>query len=402
MTASRALAVRAAVAVVALLLAWRAIVAATDGASSVKGPAGIAPADPALRSDAPAAAWRAQIAKSPTDYVALVTLARVLERDGDGAGARAAMDEALKLAPADRQTLIEAAAFDLRGGEVSAAMALLRRVSDLYPEAREAALPALAAGLDAGGQDAFFAAVARDDPEWWPEFIAYACAKSRNADVLARLLIARAQSRTVEAAERRCVIGRLQREGRWDLAYQAWLDTLPAAQRRRVGYVYNGDFEIPISNAGFDWTLASVEHVSVEARPSAGAGGRAALRVEFARARWTEPPVRQYLMLVPGRYSFEGRGRSEGLGSWLGVQWGLYCVGEGAGAARQLARTGVFLAASPWESWREEFSVPADCPVQVLRLELANPRSDAKTPGDVTVRLDGVAWFDDFRVRSLD
>jgi hypothetical protein len=401
-TASPALAVRAAVAVVALPLAWLAIVVATDGASGVKGAVGFAPADPSLRSEAPAAAWRAQIAKSPTDYVALVTLARMLERDGDGAGARAAMDEALKLAPADRQTLIEAAAFDLRRGDVRAAMTLLRRVSDLYPEAREAALPALAAGLDAGGQDAFFATVARDDPEWWPEFIAYACAKSRNADVLARLLIAHAQGRTVEAAEKRCVIGRLQREGRWDLAYQAWLDTLPPAQRQRVGYVYNGDFELPISNAGFDWTLPPVEHVSVEARPVAGGGGRAALRVEFARARWIEAPVRQYVMLVPGRYSFEGRGRSEGLGSWLGVQWGLYCVREGAGVPRQLARSGAFLAASAWEAWREAFEVPTDCPVQVLRLELANPRSDAKAPGDVTVRLDGVAWFDDFRIRSLD
>lgn len=399
MTASAALAARVAVAAVALLLAWRAIVVGTDGASSVKGAAGFAPSDRSLIGDAPAA-WRAQVARSPTDYVALAMLARTLERTGDAAGARAAMNEALKLAPADRQTLIEAAAFDLRAGDSPHAMALLRRVSDLYPEAREAALPVLAAGLDAGGQDAFFAGVARDDPEWWPEFIAYACAKVRNTDALARLLTARAGAQAASVGERRCVIGRLQRDGRWDLAYQVWLDTLPLPQRQRVGYVYNGDFELPISNAGFDWTLPATEHVSVEAQPVAGAGGRAALRVEFLRARWTEPPVRQFLMLVPGRYSFEGRGRSEGLGTWLGVQWGLYCVGDGP--ARQLARSGAFLAASAWEAWREEFRVPADCPVQVLRLELANPRSDAKAPGAVTVRLDGVAWFDDFRIRSLD
>ena len=60
------------------------------------------------------------------------------------------------------------------------------------------------------------------------------------------------------------------------------------------------------------------------------------------------------------------------------------------------------IQAFPWDEWREEFLVPADCPVQLLRLELANPRRDAVTPGDVAARLDGAVWFDDFRVRRLD
>ena len=48
------------------------------------------------------------------------------------------------------------------------------------------------------------------------------------------------------------------------------------------------------------------------------------------------------------------------------------------------------------------FVVPKDCPVQRLRLELANPRGDADTPGNVAARLTGTAWFDDFLIRGLD
>ena len=107
-------------------------------------------------------------------------------------------------------------------------------------------------------------------------------------------------------------------------------------------------------------------------------------------------------MLFPGRYRFEGHGRADGLQTWLGVQWGLDPPPENGRAPTQLARSGRFQGASGWEVFRADFTVPGDCPVQVLRIELANPRRDADTPGGVVARLRGSVWFDDLRVRSLD
>ena len=107
-------------------------------------------------------------------------------------------------------------------------------------------------------------------------------------------------------------------------------------------------------------------------------------------------------MLFPGRYRFEGRGRADRLDTWLGVQWGLYCLPDGRATPRQLARSGRFLGSSDWTGWGVDFAVPKDCPVQLLRLELANPREDAGTPGNVAARLTGTAWFDDFLIRGLD
>ena len=43
-------------------------------------------------------------------------------------------------------------------------------------------------------------------------------------------------------------------------------------------------------------------------------------------------------MLVPGKYRFEGRGRADGLDTWIGVQWGLYCLPDEGKAERHLAQ----------------------------------------------------------------
>lgn len=388
--------------VVALVLAWRAIVAATEAWQEGGRAVVLGRAMTTDGSGSPEMRWRAQLARNPTDFVALLALARVLEEKGDVAGARVAIDEATRLAPADRPTLIEAAAFHMRAGEELRSLGVLRRVADLHPDARATIWPVFTAALESGRRDDFFAGIARDDPEWWPSFFGHACQAAQGADALQRVFTVRAVEGKVRADERRCLIGRLQREGRWTNAYQAWLNSLPAAQRRRVGYVYNGDFEQPISNLGFDWTIQAQDGVVVDVRPAPGAGGRGALKVELLNKRWSGPPVQQALMLYPGRYRFEGRGRADRLDTWLGVQWGLYCLADGGATARQLARSGRFLGSSDWTEWGEDFAVPKDCPVQLLRLELANPRGDADTPGNVAARLSGTAWFDDFLIRGLD
>jgi hypothetical protein len=311
------------------------------------------------------------------------------------------MRDAMRLAPADRQTLLEAAAFYLRAGEEAQALAILRRAVDLYPAVRGDVWPLFAVLLDGGRREDFFALAAHDNPEWWPAFFGYACQKSVNVDAVQRVFAARAAAGAVTADERRCLIRRLQRENLWTYAYQAWLNSLPQEQRQRVGYLFNGGFEAPISDVGFDWLTPAQDALTVDAQPVEARMAAAHCESSFGK-RWTGPPVQQYLMLYPGKYRFEGRGRSDGLEPWLGVQWGLYCLAEAGTGERQLARSGRYMGSTPWEGFHEDFTVPKDCPVQLLRLELANPRRDATTPGNVAARLRGSLWFDDFRVRLLD
>ena len=201
--------------------------------------------------------------------------------------------------------------------------------------------------------------------------------------------------------ERRCLIERLQRDGQWTDAYQTWLNGLPLEQRQRLGYVFNGGFELPLSNAGFDWRIPVQDGAVVTAEPGDGVAGRHALTVSFVQQRYAGPPVFQHLMLVPGRYRLEGRARSE-LDAWLGLQWGLYCQERAGRATRQLAHTESFVGSPRWREFGRDFAVPANCPIQLLRLELANPKPGANAPGSVAIRLNGKVWFDDLRVRSVD
>jgi hypothetical protein len=390
------------VGVVALIVVWRIV---ASGYSAFFGPAGPGPdrAKAPLEMTAPDAMWRARLARNPTDYPALVVLALNLERQGKVDEAGSAMREALRLAPAEETTLLQAAGFFLRNGAEPQALAILRRAVELNPDAANAVWPIFSSALNTGRYDPFFAEAARDNPKWWPKFFERACREATDLGAIERVFAVRAAAGDVTAAERTCMIDRLERVGRWGSAYQTWINSLPREQQRRIGFVFNGDFEYPISSVGFDWIIVPQDGINVEAQSIQGARGRRALRIEFVRKRWSRTPVQQYLMLVPGtRYRFQGRGRADGLDTWIGVQWGLYCVQPDGNTGRHLATSDRFRGTSEWIEFRDDFTVPRDCPVQLLRFELANPRQDVAPPENVVTRLNGNVWFDDFTVRSLD
>lgn len=383
-----------AAAIVALLLSWR-IVAGGLAAIVDAAPEASVPA----RDVESVASWRSRIADDPTDVYALIALAWTLEGTGAHEEARSAVAHATALAPADPRLHFEAARLLLRLGEERDALGALRRVADLDRAAEPKVWPMFAALLDARRQDAFFLAIARDPPAWWARFFVFACSTVADTDALRALFAATVDVERATPQERACAIDRLQREGRWTEAYQVWLDSLPVEQRGRVGHVFNGDFEAALSGIGFDWIAPRLEGVVAEGQITEGAHGTRALRVAFVNTRYAGSPVYQYLMLPPGRYRFEGMGRPEGLETWVGLQWGLYCAaGE---PQRQLAKSTRFLGSDDWSAFQEEFAVDADCSLQVLRLELANPRRDADRPGAVAARLRGVVWFDDLRVVAL-
>lgn len=388
--------------VVALLIGWRIV---ASGYTALL--AGVNAPDP-NRSTTPLevatvdAHWQARLARNPTDFPALVILALNLERQGKVTEASAAMREAMRLAPAEEQTLLEASAFYLRNGEEAHALAILRRAVELNPTASGTVWPLFTSALNSGRNDEFFAAAARENPKWWPGFFDQACKSATDLGAVERAFAARAATGKATAAERTCVIERLEHEGQWNRAYQTWINSLPQEQRQRIGFVFNGEFEYPISNVGFDWVIVPQDGVNVEPQQIQGARGKRALRIEFVRKRWSRVPVQQYLVLVPGKYRFEGRGRADGLDTWIGVQWGLYCLkGDGA-PGRHLASSDRFRGTSEWVEFHDDFAVPKDCPVQLLRFELASAPQDAASPESVVTRLNGNVWFDDFRVRSLD
>ncbi len=386
----------------AAVLGWRVLVVGVD-ALSVQNAAPDAQGRRVPWATAePESASRQRLARNPADAAAMLSLARELERQGRRDEADAAMRAVLRLAPSDSQTLVQVAGYFLRIGDEAQALATLRRSADVaHGGLNDTVARVFLTALDTGRHRSFFERVARDNPRWWPEFFRRACEGAANAGVVASVLAVRADAGVASADEWRCLIERLQREGQWVRAHQLWLNSLPMDQRQQVGYVFNGGFELPMSNTGFDWIVPAQDGVTVSAGPGEGMNGRHALNVTFVNKRYGEAPIRQYLMLSSGPHRLEGRVRSD-LESWLGLQWGIYCHDRSGREPRQLARTERFAGSADWAGFGAEFVVPKDCPVQLLRLELANPQPAAAAPGAVAVRLKGTAWFDDLRIRILD
>ena len=384
---------------VGLLLLWRIVVVGFD---AMRGPNDAAEPEAARsHSEAPLAApaLRDHLARNPADGLAMRQLARALDREGKRDEAGAAMRQALRLAPTDRQTLQQAADYFLRAGSNLHGLLVLRRLVDLYPADRDAVWPMFTKAAASGSTNDFFDGAARENPAWWQPFFRYACANAADPDGVRRRLMARVDAGVATDDDRRCVIARLERDGRWTDAYRLWLVTLPSTQRERVGALFNGGFEFPMSNLGFDWILPVQDGVTVDTPPIEGAGGRHALQVLFAGKRYAEPPVYQQLMLVPGAYRLEFRGRADGMDSSVGAQWGVYCMVPPVREPRPLMRSDRFIGSFDWMDFRYDFTVPKDCSVQVLRLELASPRRETAMPGTAAARLRGRLYFDDFTVR---
>jgi hypothetical protein len=329
----------------------------------------------------------------PGEVAALLVLAQDLERTGEAAKAARAYESALAVAPMDRDVLRAAAAFALRQGRMKEALERLDMLATYFGD-HDAVFPALAQLLEAG--DPNWAAVAARGPSWLGAFITNSCRKGVNPALLVPLLQKRVAARRVEPDEVECVTEKLRAAGRWDAAYQVWLNTLPRERLADVGFVFNGGFEFTSSGVGFDWRTApgterETGHSVEFALSRAGVGNRA-LRVTYNGKRQAAAAVAQYLALAPGSYELHGLARIDSLNSVRGLQWVLRCAAQER--APLLAASERFLGSSEWRPFSFEVAIPANCTGQALQLEPAGM-------DEGTTYLAGTAWFDELRLRRL-
>lgn len=178
----------------------------------------------------------------------------------------------------------------------------------------------------------------------------------------------------------------LMAQDRWGEAYARWAGD--AIKRDgRLPLAYNGDFEAPITDAGFDWRRIRVPGVMVHLEQSVGAPGRNAY-IRFLDRRVASAGLELPLFLQPGRYALALRMRASGLRSQLGLQWTVTCAG-GAGV---VAKTDPIDGNVAWREFNATFTIPAaKCAGQKLRLvNLVGAGAGQRVVGEV--------WVDDVRI----
>jgi len=337
------------------------------------------------------------IRENPAQVAALLVLARDFERQSNAKEAARAYEAAYQLAPNDREVLGATAEFHLRSGNVAAAVGLLGRLAESYPETRERVFPVLAEILASRQHTQAWDAVVARGQDWIGPFVLASCNRGVDPARLVALHLKRIAAVKVASQETACLVDRLRVAGRWDEAYQLWLNTLSRERLADVGFVFNGGFEYVPSGIGFDWMPTKrpereVGH-TVDLVSTLGAVGKRALRVAYNGKRQGGIPIAQFLALAPGRYVLSGMARVDGVKAGRGVQWTVRCV-SGEKFAAPLAVSERFVGSSEWRRFSTELTVARTCPGQVLQLE--NVGAD-----EGITYLAGTVWFDDLVLRRV-
>lgn len=359
----------------------------------------------AKRGDPAAAAesYQAAVRADPTAALALVKLALVWQSlMYDAATTHHAVRTAVRLTPSDPTVRGLAAQFWLNadrwaeaGVEWSSALAASPRLETrLFP---------LFLSLGENPPTAkVLETMALQPPVWWPRFLSYVAKNAVQLDTVRSLFaLTRAGGLIPERGERRALIERLQNEQHWNEAYLEWLDSLAPEQRTPIGLLYNGSFDFPIEDAGFDWRRVAPSSIRIEQAPAAGLDGPYGLRVTFDHVAQRGRIVEQILLLTPGRYRLEGQVRvSRRRDAAADLRWELSCVND----TKTLAQTDSFTEVEPWHDFNAVFEVAESCLAQRLRLAVSMDISTESssslrsvTPDKQTTEV----WFDALRVVHL-
>ncbi len=396
---------------VAGILAWRVLVngladyyaaegtvEAASGALRWRGdqPAALYQRGLALGASEPAAAEQSLQAAAwanPTNALVYLTLAELWAKSGRQAAAVGLVEIADALGPLRSPALARSAEFWLGQNRLDRALARWSMLLRTRPETATLLYPILLRLAEDSATRRLLQPLLADPPEWWDRFFAYVTANAMQPETVVFLYQNRNRHGALpDVDEQRTYLGRLWKENRWLEAYLAWLNGLDEQQTRALGSVYNGGFEAPVTNLGFDWRISPPRGAKIETIQTYGAQGDKALHVSFNGERVRFQHVLQYLFLDPGRYRLQGRARPDGLKTERGLRWRLRCVG----ATALLAESELFVGSDDWRSFAVEFAIPDQgCLAQLLRLEL-----DGRV--ELEFEAQGDAWFDDLAVTRLE
>lgn len=335
-----------------------------------------------------AAAWA-----NPTDARIYVTLAELwATKEGRQPAAIELAEIADVLGPVSSPVLAYSADFWQSRGRLDRMLAHWSLLLRTQPTVASALYPELLKFAEDPEQQGLLHPLLENPPAWWDQFFAYAAREAPQTGTVVSLYQQRQRGdQSPSGLEQRAYLERLWRDARWPEAYQAWQKGLNEQQTQALDRIYNGSFELPLTEGGFDWRIASPRGARVETAHTYGARGEKALHVIFDGQRVRFRHVQQYLLLEPGPYRLQGQVRPDSLRTERGLRWTLRCVAEGP----LLAESERFLGSDHWRIFTVDFTVPESaCPAQVLRLEL-----DGRAELDFQVQ--GEIWFDDLAVTPL-
>lgn len=330
--------------------------------------------------------------QDPSSPRPLLVLADLARRAGDDGRADALVEQATRLSPANPGVLLQAARYWAEQGQLERALGYWSDALTADPGLRNEIFPVLLSLVEDPRTRAVFRPLADAPPSWWDGFFAEVARRALEVETLRALYgLRRASGVPLSPDERRAYVERLQREGRITEAYLVWVNGLAPEERRHLGLLFDGGFELEPSQAGFGWRAPRTRRVELRQGATFGIEGSQALHLRFARREGQFRHLYQRLYLDPGNYRISGKVRPDGLETFGGLRWRVSCL---LPERQDLGESERFLGASDWRRFAFEVAVPEDCRYQEIRLVSSGRRSFEH-------RLAGEIWLDGMAIRKI-
>lgn len=297
----------------------------------------------------------------------------VAESNADGAVRLRthALAAASLLAPVDPQVIRADAALAFARGDVRSGLDKTAKLAAISPMDQADAFRVLASYVAHPAWHDFAAARLAAGWDASDQFLLKLCNDAQLAQYAFAVAAQFARFHPLSPAASHCAENRAIASGDIQGAYRLRLSaakTLPA----RIGFVFNGDFELPLSGSLFDWTLEPGgeyrEGFVAAIRPDIGFGGsNKALSLRFTGRPIRSQMAQQYLALGPGKYRLSYLTKQTVQPAASRPVWALRCVGTGTPL---IIENWADLAANAgWTRHYVPFTVGVNCTGQLLSLE---------------------------------
>jgi hypothetical protein len=267
--------------------------------------------------------------------------------------------------------------------------ALLR----VAPQLSAVLLPQAAAlAVNPVAQDAMVRQLALNPP-WRRHLLTALAASTFSAQQIVPVYVKLNEQTELEPADYLPLIDRLNKENRYAQAYLTWANLIPEKQRKYLGNVFDGGFELPIEEqiGAYGWMVQPVEGAQALLYSTGGTYGESSCYLEFEGRRTPYAHLSQMLALPTGKFQLSFRAKAERLESVRGLVWRVICQNDG----RTLAETEPMRGRFNWQEFKQTLEVPESCSGQ--RLILMIP---ARIPAET--QIDGTIWLDEVKIQAIE
>jgi hypothetical protein len=304
------------------------------------------------------------------------------------------MDQATRLMPAHKTLRRYAARYWALRERWDKALENWRAALTTDPSLGKEIFPVLLTVAEIEAARPLLKSLIQDPPVWWDRFFEYLAKKAIDPETLIAVATMRHLSDVpLSENERKYLVRRLKQEGQWPEAYLVWINGLTDEQRRYLGGIYDGGFELEPANEGFGWYFPDMKSLVVNRQHAYGIQGKKALHLIFKNREMRFQHLYQPLFLAPGNHAFRASVRTDRLQARGGLRWVLRCAGD---TDIVLGESNRLLGSGEWRTITFRFAVPesSQCSGQLLRLESTGQTSyDHKLKGEI--------WFDRLAIRSV-